>query len=153
MLVLKIIAVVLFLAFILYCVVKYNEYCLNKYKCTFINKRTILYYFGFFGAIWFGGILWKHAIDNNGDKLNGILIVLIALIWLGVIIYKNIEKSSLFGGIIASIVQIALFSISFIISIYVFIIFIVLSFFASFLAIGAQYPKDYDKEVIYVERN
>lgn len=111
MLVLKIIGVLLVGLAFLYCVMQFNNHCNNKFGYVFFNKTaliivTIAVIFFMIGSSWY-----SSALKDDGDTLNGIVLMIIsALICVAVFIF-NIKKSNLLYGFFGSAVQITVFSV------------------------------------------
>ena len=104
MVVLSIIGVVIVL-FIVYRFIQYsNRHSLKKYNYEIFNVGTFFlsvlgYVALFFGYSWYGDALQDHT-----DILNGELVIGIGILLLYSVIYFNVNRTSLFYGLIMSIV-------------------------------------------------
>ena len=82
----------------------FNSYSMKKYKYEIFNTTTFAMSFVGYVAIFFGYDWYTSAITQHGDLLNGELLIAIGVIFLLSVVYLNITNTSLFYGIVMSIV-------------------------------------------------
>ena len=104
MVVLSIIGVVIVL-FIAYKFIQYsNIHSLKKYNYEIFNTMTFFWSVIGYLALFFGYSWYGDALQNHTDILNGELVFGIGVILLCSVVYVNVNRTSLFYGLLMSIV-------------------------------------------------
>jgi len=105
MVVLSIIGIIIVLILIAVFIQASNEYSVKTYRYEIFNiGNFIVSVFGYL-AIYFGHGWYTDAIREQGDLLNGILIMGFGILFLLGVVYFNIKKTSLLYGIVMSIIS------------------------------------------------
>ena len=128
MLVLKIILFLSFIALIFFILNKINEFTYKKYKYEFFTLEYLFAFTCILGLAYWGYDWYNEALKSDGDILNGILIMVISSASYLFVLINNISKSSLFFGLIITILQTIVFlPFSFIVVIVIFLALLFLS--------------------------
>jgi len=98
--------VVLFLIFIVFNFI--NEYTIRKYSYKFYSIAHFIQIIIGNWIIYFGYDMYVKALKNSGDTLNGQLLILIGVVVILFILYKNFKYVSFFNALILSILQLLL---------------------------------------------
>ena len=128
MIVLKIIGIIIFLALLYLLIEKLNTYTYKKYSYKFFTESTLGIYMVIYCGLYIGKEWYISALHSKGDILNGIVIIVIALLIFLFVLISNIKKSNYLFGFFFTFVQAILFIPFCIIGI--FFILIVAAFFA-----------------------
>jgi len=128
MVVLSIIGIVVVLIIAYAFIIFVNNHSLKKYNYEIFNAATFFWSFIGYLALFFGYDWYESALINHEDILNGELMLAIGAILLCSIIYYNISRTSLFYGLLMSIVTEAFYLIA--TPCVIFIIIIVVAYFS-----------------------
>ncbi|MGB5868054.1 MAG: hypothetical protein WBG69_09315 [Arcobacteraceae bacterium] len=107
-------------AFILYLsVIKFNEYTQEHFRYLFFEMKSfvaigISYAFLFFGNIWY-----QNALKDGGDILNGIILIVIAVIVILALIFRNFYETDFVTGLFGSLFQLSIYVVCTIVGAYV----------------------------------
>ena len=104
MTVLTIIGVLIVLALLALSIQLANEHSTKVYGYEIFNIGNFILSVIAYLAIYFGNSWYMEALREQGDILNGVLLMGIGIIVLLWIIYNNIKKSSLVYGLTMSII-------------------------------------------------
>lgn len=105
MFVLKVIGVIVSLCLLFLLMFRLNIYTFNKYKYEFFTQTSFGIYMVIYCGIFFGYRSYENALRVNGDELNGILIIAIALLIFIAVLINNIKSTSFYFGIAFTTVQ------------------------------------------------
>jgi len=111
MLVLTIIGIVAVLGFLYWMITTLNSKVIEKFDHDFFDLG--LFFLAFISnlLIYFGHDWYLDALAQQGDILNGMIIIGIGAVGLLLLIMVNIRQTNLIVGIIGSIIQLFLFAI------------------------------------------
>ena len=112
MVVLSIIGIIIALIVVALFVQYTNEYSQSKYSYEIFNVGNFVISVVAYFALYFGNGWYQDALRVDGDLLNGILVIAIGVIALCGVVYINIKNTSLYYGIIMSIVTEILYAIA-----------------------------------------
>ena len=87
------------------------SYAYIVYKYDLFNGGNYSISIAAYALIYAGFIVYNKAIANNGDILNGQLLIGIGVLLIISIIIYNIKKTSFFIGLILSLIQAVLYSV------------------------------------------
>ncbi|MCX6075627.1 MAG: hypothetical protein NTW78_01925 [Campylobacterales bacterium] len=107
--VLKIIGVLAGLILLAMFVTSMNAYTQKKYKYEIFNWYNLAAAGAGYAFILFGRSWYLESLNINGDILNGIILIVIGVITLGLVVRNNIRKTSLTFELLFSVVQLALY--------------------------------------------
>jgi len=103
MLILKIIGIIFIFLALVIAIEEYNKYCQNKYNFQFIKLSKMLGV-GFGTFVFYMGYIWYIA--KNSDPLNGIIIMLMASLFILYNFFMNFKKTTFLHGLFGTILQI-----------------------------------------------
>lgn len=109
MLVLKIIGVLVGLFLLAMFVSSMNNYTQKKYRYEIFNWYNLAAAGIGYGFMLFGKNWYLEAVNKSGDILNGIILISIGVIIIGLVVFNNVQKTSLKFGLLFSVVQLALY--------------------------------------------
>ena len=109
MLVLKIIGVLVGLFLLAVFVSGMNDYTQKKYRYEIFNWYNLAAAGFGYGFMLFGRNWYLEAVNKSGDILNGIILISIGVIIIGLVVFNNVQKTSLKFGLLFSVVQLALY--------------------------------------------
>lgn len=112
MVVLSIIGIIIALIVVALFVQYTNEYSQSKYSYEIFNVGNFVISVVAYFALYFGNGWYQDALRVDGDLLNGILVIAIGVIAFCGVVYINIKNTSLYYGIIMSIVTEILYAIA-----------------------------------------
>jgi len=111
MLVLKIIGI-LVAVLISYLIIDYlNNYTHKKYNYEFIDWNSYFVVAISYAFIYFGEKAYVHAVESNGDILNGQLLIGIGIIGLIIMLFINIKKTNFLVGVTGTVFQFAVYGV------------------------------------------
>lgn len=116
---------VLAVVFAIYMYVMYiNKISINKYKYEFFSKSNLFFITIAYALIAFGVNLYYEAINNQGDILNGKLLIAIGIIIILFTLYIHIKNTSFLFGVYYGLIQLIIYIpaglISFLIAFFIF---------------------------------
>ena len=112
MIVLSIIAALIALAFIVWFVQYSNDYSTRVYGYEVFNTEEFFGYMVAYVMLYFGYNWFEEALNDHGDILNGILLVLIGLIVIAGMVYNTIKQTSLRYGLGMSLIKALLYAVA-----------------------------------------
>lgn len=109
MTVLKIISIILVIIFFIKMISIFNNHCEKKFNFKFFSTSSFIIA-ATSVALAGGGYEWyKYSLLNNGDTLNGIILISLSVIILCILVYHNYKKTNLLYGSLGTILQLGLF--------------------------------------------
>ncbi len=91
---------------------KIDEYSNRVYHYDFFNMQNFGIAFVGNLLVYFGISWYKSALAQNGDTLNGILLLFFGLCILFILLYVNIKNTNLLFGVSVSVFQFTLYAIA-----------------------------------------
>jgi hypothetical protein len=89
---------------------KFDQHCAAKFGHAFFTKKTFYITVAAL-VLFFGGNLWRDsAVQNHGDAVNGIALMVLGTLVTCWLLYVNIKRTDTVCGIGGSVVQLAIFS-------------------------------------------
>ena len=131
MLVLQIIIGLIVLTAIIWSFFAFNNHCENKFDYRFFTMPSFLTAGVSLISIFLGNEWRVNSIQENGDILNGIVIIGIGVIIALYLVYLNFKNTNLIYGLGGSAVQLAVFGVLAYFGFLILILGIVVSVFAS----------------------
>lgn len=105
MMVLEIIGGIVLVLLLLWFVKKINLYSYKRFSYTFFNARNVFIVCSSYLLLFFGSQMYKTALEQNGDILNGILLICFGVVGLLYTLFYNISRTNLDFGLFMSIIQ------------------------------------------------
>lgn len=105
MTVLGIIGGIVLVLFVIWFVKKINLYSYKRFRYTFFNARNVFIVCGSYLLLFFGSEMYKTALEQSGDTLNGILLICFGMAGLFYTLFYNISRTNLDFGLFMSIIQ------------------------------------------------
>jgi len=109
MLVIKIVGGILLLLVLIALIANFHRWIERKYRFDFFGEKLFATAFVSNVLLYFGHSWYIDAIKDNGDELNGVLLMVFGAVGTLYIIYQNIKKSAFFPGLLISCIQLPLF--------------------------------------------
>jgi len=77
----------------------------KRFRYEFFNARNLFIVCGSYVLLFFGNRMYKTALEQNGDILNGILLICFGVVGLLYTLFYNISRTNLDFGLFMSIIQ------------------------------------------------
>ena len=101
-----------------------NNYTYRVYKYDIFNKENYFTSVGAYALIFFGNNLYRDAVANSGDILNGQLLIGFGIMILVGVFAYNIKHTSLILGFILSLIQVVIYVPAAIVSLLILLVLI-----------------------------
>ena len=111
MLVLKIVAGVILLFALIMAIGQFYAWIDRKYRFDFFDEKLFATAFISNLLLYFGREWYLDALADNGDTLNGTVLMVVGSLGIFFIIYKNIKGTNFFMGLLVSCIQLPLFAL------------------------------------------
>jgi len=112
MVVLSIIGIIIALILIALFIQASNEHSVKKYGYEIFNAGNFIVSVVGYLAIYFGNEWYGNALKEQGDLLNGELLIGIGVLLLLGVVYLNIKNTSLIYGLVMSVVTEILYAVA-----------------------------------------
>jgi hypothetical protein len=86
-----------------------NEFTNSKYGYEFFNRKNLILTTMGYISLYFGYQWYMKALANNGDLLNGQLLLAVGAMFVIYVIWENIKETSLLVGVTFSAIQLFLY--------------------------------------------
>ena len=112
---------------ILVCLQWLNKYTWKKYSFKIFHKSSFGVSIVGYIFVYLGYISYENALKTSGDLLNGMVIIFIGIGLILYVVNQNIQRSSLFIGLVLSLLQGAVYIFVGYIGIYYLIMMIIIA--------------------------
>jgi len=110
-------------AYLLYLsAVKFNEYTQKQYRYVFFEMNSFLAIGISYGLLFFGNSWYETALGKGEDTLNGIILMVIAVIIILAMIVKNFYETDFTIGLFGTLFQLSLYVLCTIVGAFVLLV-------------------------------